>query len=215
MNANSGSLSGTGEPSRHERQKAETRERLYRAARSVFAEHGLSASTVEEITKTAGVAKGTFFNYFRTKEEVFTVFIELQQANIAAAVEEARSARSNAKAVLRSLFHRNAGEFGRSATLTGALLSALFASEAVREITARGMASGRQKLEAIVASGQERGEIRTDRKPEAVALAFQQALFGMLTVWAVQRQGKLASWLDASFENFWAGISVHGRRDSL
>ncbi len=215
MNADFGSLPSTVQPSRHERQKAETRERLYRAARSVFAERGLSASTVEEITKTAGVAKGTFFNYFRTKEEVFTVFIEIQLANVAAAVEEARSARGNARTILKNLFHRNAGEFGRSATLTGALLSALFGSEAVREITAQGMASGRQKLTAIVASGQERGEIRTDRKPEAVALAFQQALFGTLTVWAVQRQRKLASWLDASFENFWAGISVRGKGDSL
>ncbi len=208
MNAGSGSTPDAGQPSRRERQKAETRKHLYRVALSVFAKRGLSASTVEEITKTAGVAKGTFFNHFRTKEEVFRVFIETQLANVAVAVEEARSARSDARTVLRALFHRNAGEFGSSATLTGALLSALFGSEPVREITVQGMVNGRQKLAAIVASGQERGEIRTDRRPEAVALAFQQALFGTLSVWAVQRKGKLASGLDASFENFWAGIAV-------
>jgi AcrR family transcriptional regulator len=208
MNAGSGSTPGAGRLSRRDKQKAETREHLYRVALSVFAKRGLSASTVEEITKTAGVAKGTFFNHFRTKEEVFRVFIEIQLANVAAAGEEARSARSDARTVLRALFHRNAGEFGNSATLIGALLSALFGSEPVREIMAQGMANGRQKLAAIVTSGQERGEIRTDRKPEGVALAFQQALFGTLSVWAVQRKGKLTSRLEASFENFWAGIAA-------
>jgi AcrR family transcriptional regulator len=215
MNADFSSAPGTEQPSRRERQKTETREQLYRAALRVFAERGLSAPTVEEITKAAGVAKGTFFNYFRTKEEVFKVFIEVQLANVAAAVEEAGSARSNARTILLGLFHRNAGEFGNSATLTGALLSALFGSEPVREIMAQGMVNGRQKLAVIVAAGQERGEIRTDRKPEAVALAFQQALFGTLSVWAVQQKGKLSSWLDASFENFWAGIAAQTRRNSL
>lgn len=215
MKIDSVSNPSTIQPSRRERQKAETREQLYRAALRVFAERGLSASTVEEITKAAGVAKGTFFNYFRTKEEVFSVFIEIQLANVGAAVEEVGSARKDAQTVLRSLFHRIAGEFGGSATLTGALLSALFGSEPVREIMAQGMASGRQRLAAIVASGQERAEIRTDRKPEAIALAFQQALFGTLSIWAVQRKGKLASWLDASFENLWAGIAAQAKKDSL
>jgi AcrR family transcriptional regulator len=215
MNADSGSTPGRGQPSRRERQKAETREHLYRAALRVFAERGLSASTVEEVTKAAGVAKGTFFNYFRTKEEVFKVFIEIQLTNVSGAVEDAHSARSNVATILRSLFHRNAGEFGKSATLTGALLSALFVSGPVREITAQGMVNARRKIAAIVAAGQERGEIRPDRKPEAVALAFQQALFGTLSVWAVQRKGKLSSSLDASFENFWAGIAAQTRSNSL
>jgi len=208
MESGSGLTPGARKPSRREQQKAETREHLYHVALSVFAKRGLIASTVEEITKTAGVAKGTFFNHFGTKEEVFKVFIENQLANVAAAVEEARSARSHARTVLRDLFHRNAGGFGKSAILTGALLSALFSSEPVREITSQGMVNGRKKLSAIVASGQERGEIRSDRKPEAVALAFQQALFGTLSVWAVQRKGRLSSWLDVCFENFWASIAA-------
>ncbi len=199
---------GTRQQSRRERQKAETREQLYRAALDVFAERGLSASTVEEITRAAGVAKGTFFNHFRTKEEVFKVFIEIQLTNVARAVEESRSARSDVRTILRNLFHRNAGEFGSSATLTGALLSALFGSDPVREITAQGMANARQKLAAIFASGQAGGKIRSDKNPEAVALSFQQALLGTLSVWAVQRKGKLASWLDVGFDNFWAGIAA-------
>lgn len=54
--------------SRRERKKTETRQGLLRAALDLFREKGYSATTVEEITARADVAKGTFFNYFPSKE---------------------------------------------------------------------------------------------------------------------------------------------------
>ena len=43
---------------------------LLEAAESVLVEHGLSGATVEQITARAGVAKGTYYLYFRSKDEV-------------------------------------------------------------------------------------------------------------------------------------------------
>lgn len=54
--------------SRRDSRKQETRLRLLEAGQTLFREKGYSATTVEEITGRAGVAKGTFFNYFATKE---------------------------------------------------------------------------------------------------------------------------------------------------
>jgi AcrR family transcriptional regulator len=54
--------------SRRERKKQETRQALLHAALSLFREKGYDATTVEEITEQADVAKGTFFNYFSSKE---------------------------------------------------------------------------------------------------------------------------------------------------
>lgn len=54
--------------SRRERKKLETRQGLLEAALALFREKGYSATTVEEITGRADVAKGTFFNYFASKE---------------------------------------------------------------------------------------------------------------------------------------------------
>ena len=54
--------------SRRERKKLETRQGLLKAAQALFLEQGYRATTVEEITERADVSKGTFFNYFPSKE---------------------------------------------------------------------------------------------------------------------------------------------------
>src|SRR6202163_2412262 len=56
--------------SRRERHRTATRDRIYRAALQLFAERGYLETTVEDITNAADVGKGTFFNYFPTKEHV-------------------------------------------------------------------------------------------------------------------------------------------------
>lgn len=49
---------------------ADKREALLDAAEAVLVEGGLAGATVDQITARAGVAKGTFYLYFRTKDEV-------------------------------------------------------------------------------------------------------------------------------------------------
>jgi AcrR family transcriptional regulator len=54
----------------------ERRRQLLLAARRVFSERGYHATTVEEITREAGVAKGTFYLYFTEKREIFVDLIQ-------------------------------------------------------------------------------------------------------------------------------------------
>src|SRR5579885_360706 len=80
------------EPSnRRERQSSERRERLFRAALDLFARKGFGETTVEDITNAADLGKGTFFNYFPSKEHILLAFGEMQLAKLKAAVEESRS----------------------------------------------------------------------------------------------------------------------------
>lgn len=50
--------------------RARTRALLLDAALRIFARKGAGASSIQEITEEAGVANGTFYNYFRTREEL-------------------------------------------------------------------------------------------------------------------------------------------------
>jgi AcrR family transcriptional regulator len=48
----------------------QVRERLYEGAMSRFREQGYEATPISELTREAGVAKGTFFNHFPSKEHI-------------------------------------------------------------------------------------------------------------------------------------------------
>lgn len=52
------------------------RERLFAAAREVFAESGYAGATVDAIVQRAGCTKGAFYHYFPSKEELFLALLE-------------------------------------------------------------------------------------------------------------------------------------------
>ena len=53
-----------------QRMAQETRKKLLEAGKKILTEKGMSDTCVEEITEAAGVSKGTFYTYFRRKEEL-------------------------------------------------------------------------------------------------------------------------------------------------
>lgn len=58
------------EPGKRERTKAANRQAILDAARRVFAQLGYEATTVRDIIRGTELASGTFYNYFKSKEEI-------------------------------------------------------------------------------------------------------------------------------------------------
>ena len=56
---------------KREQTKVQNRELILEAARKVFAELGFGATTVRDIIRATPLASGTFYNYFKSKEEVY------------------------------------------------------------------------------------------------------------------------------------------------
>lgn len=54
---------------------AATRKRLFEAAEEVFGEQGFDAASISEITRRAGVAQGTFYLYFESKQAIFSELV--------------------------------------------------------------------------------------------------------------------------------------------
>jgi len=190
---------------RRQRRRAETRERIFRSALQLFAEHGFMKTTVEDITETADVGKGTFFNYFRNKEDVLSALAEVQLDKYAHAIQAAESGALTPRQALRELWLRLPEEPGRSQALVRSLMVVFLTSQAVREKMSRSLAQGREVLARLFASAQERGEARRDRHPQELALAFQQKLLGTALVWTLDPPAPLKPLLEASFEDFWRG----------
>jgi AcrR family transcriptional regulator len=61
---------------RVERRKARTRAGLLAAGQRLFAAQGIESTTIGEIAELADVAIGSFYNYFRTKDELLAALVE-------------------------------------------------------------------------------------------------------------------------------------------
>jgi len=196
---------------RRERRAAETRLRLFRGALQLFADRGFSNVTVEDITEAADVGKGTFFNYFESKDHVLSVMAEIQLAKVKEAARLAASNKRKIRTVLHHLFLRIAEEPGRSPDLARAVVSSFLASEVVRGLIEYQMSEGRRIIAGIVAEGQKRGEIDARLDKDAVALQVQQALLGTVLLWSLHEKPELAAWIENSFQHFWRAIANAGR----
>ena len=62
----------TPQQSRVERRKQATRERLIQAIYTLTAQQGVEAIKIQDIAEAADIATGSFYNYFKTKEELLT-----------------------------------------------------------------------------------------------------------------------------------------------
>jgi AcrR family transcriptional regulator len=195
---------------RRQRHAAETRLRLFRCALRLFAERGFPSVTVEDITEAADVGKGTFFNYFESKDHVLGVMAEIQLGKVKEAATLAESGKQTIYSVLHRLFLRVAEEPGRSPDLARALITSFLASESVRQLIDCNMSEGRKMVAQVVAEGQNRGEIDSRLKKEKVALQLQQAFLGTLLLWSLQGGPALETRLEESFQHFWRAIAVSG-----
>ncbi|HWD27888.1 MAG TPA: TetR/AcrR family transcriptional regulator [Rhizomicrobium sp.] len=81
---------------KREQTKVQNRELILDAARKVFAELGFGATTVRDIIRATPLASGTFYNYFKSKEEVYQAI----QDDVALAIRpRLRDLRKTAKSV--------------------------------------------------------------------------------------------------------------------
>ena len=61
---------------KREQTKVQNRQAIMDAAREVFGELGYETATVRDIIRRTGLAAGTFYNYYRSKEEVFAALAD-------------------------------------------------------------------------------------------------------------------------------------------
>jgi AcrR family transcriptional regulator len=197
---------------RRERRSAETRERLYRAALRLFAERGFQETTVEDITEAADVGKGTFFNYFATKEHVLAAFGGERVGALEHALEQARATKGPILDVLRDLALNVAGQSKESPALLRAIYAAHATSAPVRAQLQKRMQTTRRLLADIFALAQERGEVRRDLSAADLARRTQIVFVGLTLAWAVVPEDSISKRSVAVWDIFHLGLLAPGAR---
>jgi AcrR family transcriptional regulator len=176
---------------RRERRRAETRERIYRAALQLFAQRGFPETTVEDITEAADVGKGTFFNYFPTKEHVIGCYGEERIQEIERSLERVRSGKEPVLSVLKDLATDLAGQSSESPDLLRSVFAANLSCAPVRAELLKRIHRGRQLLGEMFALGQQRGEIRRDISPAELGHLVRLIFMGVTVAWAVNPESSL------------------------
>jgi AcrR family transcriptional regulator len=197
---------------RRARRGAVIREALFRAALDLFAEKGFAETTVEDITEAADVGKGTFFNYFPSKEHLLVAFSDMQIGKLQAAVDVVLESNQPMPSFLRSLSLNMTSEPARNPSIIRALLQANLSSPSVREIMRRNHERGHALLTKLVEAGQKRGEIRNDLPAGEIAHVFRQTVLGTLLMWSVWGDSSLPERVHAAFDLLWHGLSPRETR---
>jgi AcrR family transcriptional regulator len=200
--------------SRRERRSAELRERLFRSALGLFASKGYAETTVEDITEAADVGKGTFFNYFPSKEHILMAFGEMQLARLESVIGEAEQSGLPMREVMRVLVMRMTEEPVRNPAMVRALLQANLSSVPVRGEMVRIHDRNRALLGRLIRHGQERGEIRSDLPAEEIAQVWRQTIFGTLMFWSLVGDASLVARIEMAMRLLWDGIATKSRSGS-
>jgi len=167
--------------------KRARKEAIYLAAMDLFRRQGFDETRVEEITQAAGVAKGTFFNYFPTKEDVLLYIGERHMNRLGAVLSkdsvqpEARG--HSAVAELKLLMHTLADSLEPDRELVRLAVEKAMKIAHLAPASGGGRGSFQTLVALLIGRGQRTGEIHAAADPEVVAQMLEGLYYQQLVIW--------------------------------
>ena len=146
--------------SRRERQKAERRHRIYESAIALFAEKGFEQTTVQEITDHADVGKGTFFNYFPSKDAILLSYQGKLMEEMITAVEAFPDDSPAEK--LRYMFRYSVSQCRREGNLFMSFLRECFSRPMLIEADKETHTDISERMHDLIAAGAAAGDFHRD-----------------------------------------------------
>jgi TetR/AcrR family transcriptional regulator, fatty acid metabolism regulator protein len=186
------------------------REAILRAAIRVFAHNGYFNSKVADIASDAGVADGTVYLYFKSKEEILHSIFD---RTVEEAIAEARKLLkriSDPREKLRQIALLHLERLGSDRDLAVVFQVELRGStKFMEEFSAAGFAEYLNLIRSSIEEGQRAGVFRADVNARVGAKIFFGALDEMATNWILsKRKYKLSPLADQVLEIFLNGVST-------
>jgi len=145
-------------PSKRTRDPKGTRERLVRAALELFTTEGYHASTTPLIASRAGIAEGTIYRHFESKEQLLNEIFRAALRLLVAPVNESSNARS-----CREHLDHIATVWRDIANANPPLIRLVFATDITNLLDSRSRDAYEgllQGIEAVIVSGKAAGQVR-------------------------------------------------------
>ena len=186
------------------------REAIMRAATKVFARNGYFNSKVADIARAAGVADGTVYLYFKSKEEILRSIFERNTSEAVHAGREELAKIEDPREKLRRIARHHLERLGADRDLAIVFQVELRGTtKFMEEFSAAGLAEYLGLIREVFEEGQAAGVFRKELKAKLVAKVLFGALDEMATNWILSRRRyKLAPMADEVLNIFLGGVSA-------
>lgn len=181
----------TAAPQRLTRKGQATRDRIVAAAAQLTFRGGVAGTSVEDVKAAAGVSSSQLYHYFKDKDELIRAVVAHQADAVLEAQQPLLGRLDSMKALRR--WRDQSVALTRQLECTGGCPLGSLAGE-LAEISPRarvdiaaGFARWEDALRAGLRTMHERGELRAEADPDALALALLGALQGGLMLCQVRR----------------------------
>jgi len=198
-------------------QKRRTKKRLFEAACRLLANDGYHRTSVAAIAREAGVAKGTFFVHFATKEALITELVDSQVRQTRAARERVLARGGTPIEALRATVESLGKVAAQSQKLTRAVLSASLESPKVASDARALFAEVTRSMRADAAAAIERRQLSSDFDPSTVASTLMASYLGAALTFGAMTDAEpiesaLARFVDVNLSGFGAKGATHAHR---
>ena len=166
-----------------------TKRKIFETSMKLFAEKGYEATSIEEITATVGVAKGTLYYHFSSKEEIFNFLIEEGIKLLQNSIDIKTAKFPNYIDKIKAIVLIQIKIIVKYEDLITILLSQFWGTEARNQKCKKHVLEYIDKIEKIVAEGIEKGQIKKGN-PKAIA----SEIYGLICsglVYKIRNKGEI------------------------
>jgi TetR/AcrR family fatty acid metabolism transcriptional regulator len=186
------------------------REAILKAATQVFAAKGFFQSQVADVARAAGVAAGTVYLYFRSKDDLLTSLFERTMKEAIAHGRAALDGVDDPRERLSRIARLHLERLGRDRDLAVVFQVELRQStKFMARLSSTYLRDYLGMIRETIADGQRRRHFRSDINPTIAAKVFFGALDEMATNWILSsRRYSLASEAEAVVDLFIGGVGA-------
>ncbi len=151
-----------------------TKRKIFETSMKLFAEKGYDATSIEEITATVGVAKGTLYYHFSSKEEIFNFLVEEGMKLLKNSIEIKTSKFESSIDKLKAIILIELKVIAKYENIITIILSQFWGYESRNVACKSYVLDYIRTVKDIIKEGMEKGEI-----PQGNAAVLASTIFGL------------------------------------
>jgi AcrR family transcriptional regulator len=181
------------------------RNAILSAATRLFAERGLTAAPTSEISKQAGVAEGTLFTYFKTKDDLINALYREIKLELADAMMSDFPRKKNVHTRMRHVWDRYVN-WGIANAKQRKVLAQLQVSEVLTKESRDAGSAPFVEFQNMIRDAIEQRVMRNDLPVELISKSLAALVEATIDL-TVSKPSKAKQYRDSGFQMFCAGVT--------